>query len=212
WLQTLIDAPVDPTDFDLAEAYYRLGAGVGGAVRRLDRPFFALYESGEIPLAPVERVQEWRQRLRARTVVALVEGLKPLMAARREQESRLNQLLRRPVALDDLNAAAGLPSFTPIDQWSPAARQAIAACVARDRAETLARGEALLAAKMTIDGALETLNGERRARARRFIAALKTRLDALRAAGEPLTVPPSDGDVAAALASPPSTSSDPAAS
>jgi hypothetical protein len=171
WLVELDAVGPIRDDFDLAEAYYRLGAAVAGAVGRLARPLFA-DQAAPAP-ASLAEIEAWRQVRGIRSAAALVETLRPLLAQRREQERRLHRLLRRPAGRVALNAAVGLPPDAAVDAWPLAARQALLQALADDRALVLRLGAESVAAGATEDEALERLEMDGHARSDRFLRRLR---------------------------------------
>lgn len=171
WLLALDAVGPIRDDFDLAEAYYRLGAAVAGAVGRLTRPLFA--DSAASVPASLAEVIAWSEMRPIRSAADLVEALRPLLAQRREREGRLHRLLRRPVGRDALNAAVGLPAEAAVDGWPAAARQALLQALAEDRMTILRLGAEWVASGMTEDEALTRLERDSRARSERFLERLR---------------------------------------
>ncbi|GIW08865.1 MAG: hypothetical protein KatS3mg060_3670 [Dehalococcoidia bacterium] len=171
WLATLDGVAPIRHDFDLAEAYYRLGAAVAGAIGRLARPLFS--DNTESAPATLEAIEAWRAAHRVHSAAEMVEALRPLIAERRVRESRLHQLLRRPASREALNLAVGQPPDAALDTWPPAARRALLGALTEDRAAVLLHGEALIAAGKSEDQALDALQADYRQRSERFLRRLR---------------------------------------
>ncbi len=172
WLQEQ-DGARDPNgDFDLWEAYYRLGIGIAGAVSRLQTSVFAAREPGEVVPAGLPAVQAFSRSHGAHNTAELIEVLRPAMAARRELESAINQVRRRPGSREMLNNAIGLPPDTPIEAWPPQARRALGVASAQDRAEFTRRAREL-ARSQPDSQVLAQLVGEQRERSSRFVDRLR---------------------------------------
>ncbi|MCS6800512.1 MAG: hypothetical protein RMM58_07255 [Chloroflexota bacterium] len=171
WLTELDEIGPIHDDFDLAEAYYRLGAAVAGAVGRLTRPLFAEH-AATLP-ASLDAVEAWCRRHAIRSTAAAIERARPLLDERRAQEARLRRLLRRPASREELNAAVGQPPETPLSAWSAAALQALREAQEEDRAAVLRRGAELLASGSSEEDALALLEADYQARARQFLARLR---------------------------------------
>lgn len=175
WLARLDGLNQIEDDFDLAEAYYRLGAAVAGALGRLHRPLFA--DGAEVQPADLTAIEEWRARIGGGSAADLIESLRPEIAERRTREARLGQLLRRPAGREALNRAVHQPPESTIDAWPPEARRALRGALVEDRAAVLGQGQTLVSEGKSEEEVLGLLQSDFRRRSERFLHRLRERME-----------------------------------
>jgi len=104
WPQALRLAQLDRMERSLetlegAERYYRLGAGLGGALLKLNTSIFAAEPP---PLDVSAAIDELLQRLRLRSSLEVIGHLRQLMDQRGERLRRLKELARCPYSFREM--------------------------------------------------------------------------------------------------------------
>ena len=198
WPQALFLAELDRVaatldDVDGAERYYRLGAGLGGALVKLKTPIFATEPAASD--VPEEATRLLAER-RFRTGEEIIQHLRGSMADRDARVRRLKDLIRCPYGygemLSDLAAAGvvvpersdGPDGRAARERWG-AVHRAIAA---EHRAAVQTAGMALLRSGQSEVAALDSLarqRGELGDASRRFARATLRRELAQAEAGRP---------------------------
>lgn len=107
WEMALLLARTDRSEprlrvLETAEHYYRIGAGVQGAVSQLQQSVFVR----QPPRLPAQEVFDWlRAKVRPSTSQDLSRYIERMMAGRIELQGRLRNLTRSPYRFSDLVAA-----------------------------------------------------------------------------------------------------------
>lgn len=147
-----------PVDLSISERYYRVGAGVAGALTTIGTPLFG-------PAPSIDTPAELRARLatgRARSSVALVTMIAEELATRRGPLERRKALERYPIAFRDIVARAQrfLPAVSTSSETFRALLDRVRQQHRRDVAE---RARQLLATGMAELDVLTQLERERTA-------------------------------------------------
>lgn len=162
WHESLVLRDLDgipfgtPVDLSISERYYRMGAGVAGALATIETPLFG-------PADAVDTLAELRARLatgRARSSVAVVTMIAEELRTRRGPLDRRKALDRYPIAFRDVVARAQR-HLTGVSTSSETFRDLLERARQRHRRAVEERARALLAQGMSELDVLTRLEGER---------------------------------------------------
>ncbi|HUE75375.1 MAG TPA: hypothetical protein VMP10_01000, partial [Chloroflexota bacterium] len=168
WAEALIMASLDRNtatleSLDHAERYYRLGAGVRGALVKLATPFFA-GQPAEVDVGA--RLAELIDSVRPADSLNVVHHLMPNMSRRQSLVVRLRGMLKPPISFGDLSAMLerrGIAvSRGPVinaaeeavrEQWGQLHRD----LTLRHRQRVLRFGQELVKRNFTVEAALDRM-------------------------------------------------------
>lgn len=141
-------------DLSIAERYYRLGAGLAGAINTVEQPLFG-------PQHAIDTIARLKDRIEAakpHSSTTLVDSMQRELVARHEPVERRKRLDRYPVPFRDILLRVQKASSVPV--VAEQLRPVLEPLIARYRSALHDRGTLLLASGRTEGEVLERLELE----------------------------------------------------
>jgi len=153
-LRALDRNDTQPVDLSIAERYYRLGAGLTGAINTVEQPLFG-------PQHAIDTIARLKDRIEAakpHSSTTLVDSMQRELVARHEPVERRKRLDRYPVPFRDILLRAQKASPVPV--VAEQLRPVLEPLIARYRSALHDRGTLLLASGRTEGEVIERLELE----------------------------------------------------